>query len=124
VRKGMKILKLPDDIYKKYVLYVKNNEYTQRDQAALKLTRNINLVKELAPKEYIERKWLTTTYEYGNLSVSIRLGKVVDIVNRSGWVEIPWMKTKEFKHLYTALTVSLGIEDNKFNRGKRKFSST
>jgi hypothetical protein len=114
----MKILKLPDDIYKKYVLYVKNNEYTQRDQVALKLTRNTQLVKELAPKEYIKRKWLTTTFDYGNLTINVRLGKVVDIVNRKGWVEIPWMNTKEFRQLYGELTASLGIEDCKFSRYK------
>jgi hypothetical protein len=118
VRKGMKILKLPDDIYKKYVLYVKNNEYTQRDQAAKKISRNVILVKELAPKEYIKRIWLTTTYEYGNLSISVKLGKVVDIVNRRGWVEIPWMNTREFRKLYGELTASLRIEDCKFIRWK------
>lgn len=105
----MKVFKLTEKALKYYQTTVRGNKDVNADQAARKLSRNIQLVKEMAP-ERIKTSILGTTYSYGNLDITVRLGKIVHIKNS-------WTESNDFhinENRYIELSDLLEIEDCKF----------
>ena len=105
--------------YETYKTEVKGNANIPWDQAEKKLNRNILLVQEADPK-YTKKKWLTTTYSYGNLKVKVRFNKIIDIENHKG--EPTDWHTKPRR--YEELSRQLGILDYKKRRNKIKRKSS
>lgn len=93
---------------------VKGNEKTSKSQVVLKLSRNIQLVKEEAP-DRIEKKLLTTTYKYGNLHIATRFGRIVSVINHAG-KPVDWTFPQK---RYIQLNREYGIKDCKFTSSKR-----
>jgi hypothetical protein len=109
---NLKVLKLTDKAFEMYRKHVKGNQNTSRDQAALKLTRNVLLAKEIPPRNTVERLIGNKLYAYGNLHILVRRGKVVNVFNHyGGEYHDGWQFDKQ---KYIELTKQLGIEDSKF----------
>ncbi|TCJ01141.1 hypothetical protein [Cytobacillus praedii] len=106
----MKILKLTDKVYNQYRENVRGNEHITLDQAVRKLSRNVQLVEEVAP-ERIKRHLLSVTYSYGNLDIRVLFGTIVSIINHKGEAS-DW---KFPKRRYIELTKEYQIDDDKFN---------
>lgn len=119
----MKLLNLTGKAYDKYRLSVKGNGNIAYDQAQKKLTRNVVLVKETIERKPYEKKRFMSrslrgvTYHYGNLDITVRFGKIVDIENNKGQ-PVKWSFPRE---RYQQLNKELGILDCKYkNRLKDK----
>ncbi|PHA03037.1 hypothetical protein COE51_01455 [Bacillus pseudomycoides] len=106
----MKLLKLTPKAYMEYCYTVKGNERTTFEQAQKKLSRNVQLVKETAP-DRIVRGLFYNTYKYGNMSITVRLGKVIKVENTKG-KPVKWKFPKE---RYIQLSKEYGVLDNKFD---------
>ncbi|MGG2091333.1 hypothetical protein AB1283_01025 [Bacillus sp. S13(2024)] len=105
----MKLLKLTAKAYMEYCYTVKGNERTTFDQAKRKLSRNVQLVKEAAP-DRIVRGLFYNTYHYGNMKITVRLGKIIKVENSKG-KPVKWKFPKE---RYIELSKEFGITDSKF----------
>lgn len=114
----MKLLKATQKALQQYKETVKGNKMISTDEALKKLTRNVQLVKESAP-ERIALTWKGLRYSYGNLDITVRFGKVVEVVNHKDYRERPddWDFPKK---RYIQLNKELGIVDCKFNKKKKK----
>jgi len=109
----VQILKLSKKAYKQYTSSVKENEDTGLDQAARKLTRNVQIVKEKVEKHrwmkdnLVIEGTLSTTYCYGSLHIKVRNGKVVGIKNHQEDKNFEFFVPKK---RYIQLSRQLGIE--------------
>ncbi|QJI52402.1 hypothetical protein [Psychrobacillus phage Perkons] len=105
----MKLLRVSGKALNSYRKSVKGNEFTTKDQARRKLTRNVALANEVLHKSEFQRFIGTKVYTYGNLHITVRFGKVVEIVNHSGGHHYKSWK-KDMKK-YAKLTKELNITD-------------
>ncbi|PLR72197.1 hypothetical protein [Bacillus sp. UMB0728] len=113
----MKLLKATQKALQQYKETVKGNNKISTDEALKKLTRNVRLVKESAP-ERIALTWKGLKYSYGNLDITVRFGKVIEVVNHKDYRERPddWDFPKK---RYIELNKELGITDCKFSKKKK-----
>ena len=82
------------------------------DQVKRKLTRNTILAKPIISKSKLDKLLGIQVYAYGNLYITVRWNKVIDIENHKGDLLHPEWKIN--KKLYIELSKNLGIESSKF----------
>lgn len=114
--KDIKLLEVTDKALEQYRTQVNGNLYITKEQAVKKLTRNVILVSDHAPERITKSGILKKTYSYGNLDITVKLGKIIKIVNHKGQ-QSNWHPPKQE---YIKLCKQLGIEDNKYKVKKFK----
>ena len=112
-----KILKLTQQAYLDYKGTVKGNDHVTLDQAARKLSRNCQYVSEKEPTK-VKRSLLDKIFTYGNLSIRVRFGKIVEVINNKGGGE----KLNIDKKFYNWLSDLYDVESKFDGRHKNKFS--
>lgn len=110
MKKELKILKIKPAAIEAYRNDVKRNYDIEEDQDRRKLTRNVMLVKEFRP-EGIKKGFISKTYSYGNLKITVRHNTIIKVRNIKGDPE-PWNFPKK---RYIELNKLLGIRDCKFS---------
>lgn len=105
----MKLIRLSKKAYELYRTTVRDNEDITYGQSRHKLTRNIILAKNITPVEERIKLIQTQVFAFGNLYITVRLNKVVDIKNHKGRnVHRDW---KFDEKRYIELNEILGIVD-------------
>lgn len=105
----MKLLGVSRRSLNQYRTTVRGNETTVKDQVKRKLTRNVDCANEIEHPSEFQRFIGTKLYTYGNLHITVRWGKVVNIKNHEGGYHFKSWK-KDMKK-YKRLTKELGILD-------------
>jgi hypothetical protein len=77
-------VKLTKEVFIYYRKNVKDNENISYDQATRKLTRNIQLAKEIPPRDESDIMKETKLYQYGNLIILVRNETVIRLWNHKG----------------------------------------
>ncbi|KYD05364.1 hypothetical protein [Bacillus atrophaeus] len=111
----MEVLGITEKALEYYKDNVKGNKSINPDQAVLKMTRNVRLVKETHPKR-VKKRLFHTQYAYGNMLIKVnRKKQVFEIINKSGneSYDPDW---KFPKRRYIELNKELGIKDCKFTK--------
>jgi hypothetical protein len=111
------ILKLTQQAYESYKGTVKGNDHITHDQAARKLSRNVHYVSVREPAK-VKRSWFDKVYTYGNLSIRVRFGKIVEVINDKGGGG----KLDIDKKFYNRLSDLYDVESKFDLRHKRKLS--
>jgi hypothetical protein len=103
----VQILNITNKAFRYYRNRVKGNKGITHDLARRKLTRNVELAMLAPPRNQEDIDKGNKLYIYGNLSILVRDGWVIDLKNHRGINAYSGWELDRFK--YVDLTIKLGI---------------